>query len=712
MVVTEPSTAHGERGELGPLAATFGIGLLLALGAFAVGVNASGARAGAVASLAILLATAVFGRCAYAGRLPGTINASLGLLFMALLAAITALSVDWSLTPNESMLDAIRLIAYTCVLALAALLAQLHPERARELLLGIGLAALIIAIYALASRALPGLFDQSDNFARVRLPFGYWNAVGTVCALGLVAWLWAGTRRRERAWIEIASFPAGGLLLAAMMLSQSRGVLLALAAGLALWFLLVPMRLRSVGWLAVVATLCAPVVLWAYSRPALTTDGLALAERQSIGWKLLLALTLMSALLALAGFAIRRVRHRSPLSAPRRRGIGKALLIALAISPFALAISVGVGSERGVSTFGDKASDFFTTSALAPQNAPSRLTQTNSLRGRYWSEARTIWRHHKWTGTGADTFGTARLQYRTDLLNASHAHGMVPQVAADLGLFGLLALLGLTIVWVTAAVKLAGARRAPPWRWLSVDDELRQASVAIMLLAVVFGVHSAIDWVWFLPGVAFFGLLAGGWTLGTPDAHSAHNRGEVAENPTRGGLANSLVAAAIALVGLTIAWSVYQPVRATQKIEASYEVAGSDPAKAERLARDAIKLDPTSADAPMLLATAEVNAGHPNRAERTLLALAADQPSNPAVWRRLAEFRLTSLEDPEGAIKALGPLSYISPLDVQGAALLKAAQAVMVQQEVEELAARNRRKLERQLKAVEKLRREGVIPAG
>ncbi|MFT4049290.1 MAG: O-antigen ligase family protein [Solirubrobacterales bacterium] len=706
MAATDPKLSDSSTREPGRLFVALATAALLALAALLIGVNSGGSRAGTVQVLAVLVATAVFGRAAYNGTLPRPLNASLGLMFMALFTGLTALSVGWSLVPNDSMLDALRLISYTSVLALGALLAQMHQIRAREILLGLGLAALIITIYSLSSRCFPGLFSDTDNFARLRLPFGYWNAVGCLAALGLVAALWAGTRRCESRWIEVISYPAGGLFAMSLMLSQSRGALIALAVGLAVWFLLVPMRLRSVGWLAAVGALSAIAVVWAYSRPGLTTDALPIDVRESVGWKLFGVLVILSLALATAGWLIRSRRIAAPLTSERRRSVGKLLLILLAISPFVLVLGVGVGSDRGFSTFSDSANDFFTTSNVAPGNSPARLTQTNSLRGRYWSEAYKVLSHHTLHGTGADTFGVARLQYRSDLLTASHAHGMVPQVAADLGILGLLVLLGLTIVWLTAAFKLGGAARRAPWHWLGPDDEVRLASVGLMIVALVFGAHSAIDWIWFVPGVAFFGLIAGGWVLGSPTAHSkATAAGPVAE-PIRGGTAAIIRALAITIVGVSIAWAVYQPVRATHKVEAGLEVAEDNPEKAIKLGNDAIKLDPTNANAYMLVAAAQNNQGHDKTAEGTLLSLVSRQPGNPAAWMRLAQYRLVTQNDPEGAIQALRAVLYLSPVDVQGAAMLKAARQQMIDNELEKIAEKNRKALEKQLDELEKLQQQ------
>jgi hypothetical protein len=701
-----PKSSHPH--ELSPLFTALTTAALLAFAAFFIGVQSAGTHAGVVEVLAVLAATAAFGRAAYNGTLPRPFNASLGLLFMTLFVAVTALSVGWSLVPNATMLDAIRLISYTSVLALAALIAQLHKNRAREILLGAGLAALLIVIYALLSRGLPGLFPDTDNFARIRLPFGYWNAVGSIAAIGSLIALWAGTRRTESRAIEIWSYPAGGLFLVGLMLTQSRGTLLALAIVIGIWLLLIPRRLRTAGWLLVVGVPSMILVAWAYKQTALSFDAQPFVDRKNTGIQLTIALLVMSGLLAWAGSFIRAKRHERPLVAAQRWKIGRVLLILLAISPFVLALGIGVGTEKGFSTITDGASGFVTTSSVAPSNSPDRLTQTNSLRGRYWSDAWKVFDAHTKRGTGGDTFLVARLPYRADQITASHAHGMVPQVASDLGVLGLSVLFGLTLVWLVAAFKMAGASKRAPWHWLDDVDEVRLASVTLMLMALMFGLHSAIDWVWFIPGVAYFGLLAGGWTLGSAAAHSPVEATAQAPVPTSGGKLQIIRAAAIAVVGIAIAYAVYQPVRAERKIEAGLSAAESDPQKALKLGNDAIKLDPTSADAYILVSVAQSNGGRQQSAEATLAELTAMQPGNPTPWLRLSQFRLYTLNDPDGAIRALRPVLYQSPNNVEALGLLAAARKAKADALLEKLAAKKRKELEKQLDELEKLQKQAA----
>ncbi len=103
-----------------------------------------------------------------------------------------------------------------------------------------------------------------------------------------------------------------------------------------------------------------------------------------------------------------------------------------------------------------------------------------------------------------------------------HAHGYVPQTLADLGWVGLgLSLLALCL-WAWAVVRVIGLRRRDrglPW------DAERVGMVTLAAIALVFGVHSAVDWTWFVPANALTGLVAAAWVVGAPVAAHAHAGG-------------------------------------------------------------------------------------------------------------------------------------------------------------------------------------------
>lgn len=655
----------------------------------------SGVRNGTLAAVSIAIATLIFARIALRGSLAGRFNGAVGVLLLALLAGLSALSVGWSLLPNTSLVAALQLISYTCVFALAALAAQFHGERSREVAIGLALAALVLATYALLSACLPTLFGD-DSFARLRQPFGYWNAVGAISAIGLLLWMWVGTRRDAARWSEVLSLPAGGLTLVALMLTQSRGVLAMLLLTIVVWLVLVPRRLRSAGWLIAVGLVSLPVVAWAYSTTALSTDNMPLDQRRSAGIILLLALIALVVVLTFVGKLLRRRRLKRPLKPAARTRLGRRLLIALGVLAVLAAVVVSVAGSRGLGTIPHEVGAVFSTTVADPDNSPSRLMQTSSPRAGYWGEAVKVFRAHPLGGTGADSFLVSRVPHTTNHLPAAHAHSMVFQNAADLGIAGVAITLALALVWLLAAAKLVGVGRRTPTKWLAEADELKIAAVAITLAALLFGLQSAIDWTWFVPGLTWTGLLAGGWVLGLDAAHTS--RPAAVSTRTRPLLLRRLTAAAIVVIGLIVAWAAYQPVRAQHKVSKGLEIAHDDPAGALELGRAARRIDPTSPQAWVLISVAQTNDGKRRAAGRTLLELARSQPSNPDNWLRLARFRITQLDDLDGAVEALGPVFYLSPGHHPAQMLLE----VMRQQRVEELQQRaaeaRRKELERLIK--------------
>ena len=72
-------------------------------------------------------------------------------------------------------------------------------------------------------------------YARLRDPFGYWNAVGLMAALGMIPLLWLAARRSGQPALNALAWPGLGLLLVCLMLAYSRGALLALLVGIAVW---------------------------------------------------------------------------------------------------------------------------------------------------------------------------------------------------------------------------------------------------------------------------------------------------------------------------------------------------------------------------------------------------------------------------------------------------------------------------------------------
>jgi hypothetical protein len=473
-------------------------------------------------------------------------------------AALTALSVVWSVQPDDSFKDAGRMLAYCGVFGAAVALARAVPARWPAVLGGVVLAASIVCVYALLTKVFPASLDAGDVYARLRAPYNYWNAIGLTAAMGAIGCMWLGARRTGHALLSALAYPAMGLTLLTLMLAYSRGALVALVLGLALWFCIVPLRLRGAAILISGAVCAGGVVAWDFSRHALNSDNVALAERTSAGHQLGVLIAAMLVLLTLVGLAFGFWTGRNAPSIVSRRRAGALLLGLLAVVVLAFAGALAASNRGFTGTISHALHSVTDPHAPVPSNGPGRLTAVGSVRARYWNEALKVFQAHPALGAGAEGYATARLRYRTETLDVRHAHGYIVQTLADLGLVGLGLTLALLLVWMAAAgrsthpfnrrwsswktlrvwLDRADVGGTPGWQRLTGADGRparytpeRVGMLSMLCLVVVFGIHSLADWTWYVPGNACVALLCAGWLAGRGPLGAATARSAPAGSP-------------------------------------------------------------------------------------------------------------------------------------------------------------------------------------
>ena len=260
-------------------------------------------------------------------------HGALTLLLVALLAALPRSPCIWSLAPSESWIEGGRTFAYLMAFAGTMALARLAPGRWYAVIHGIALACVAVSLWALLHKVFPEWLAEEETYARLRAPFGYWNSVGLMAALGIPPLIWLGARRSGRAPANALAWPGIALLELVLMLSYSRGALLALGAGLVVWFAVVPLRLRGAIVLLGATAGATPLIFWAFTMTGLTTDKLPLAVREDAGHELgALTLVMLVALLALgltAGF----LAAERPASDKAKRTASRMLLGVLVLLP-------------------------------------------------------------------------------------------------------------------------------------------------------------------------------------------------------------------------------------------------------------------------------------------------------------------------------------------------------------------------------------------
>lgn len=577
------------------------------------------------------------------------------LIAFAALTVLAAVSISWSVQPDDSWLEANRTLSYLAAFGGAIALARLFPERWPAIVGAIALLATILCGYAILVKVFPAALDRGNELGRMRAPFGYWNATGLSGALGLPACLWLGARRDRGRLLRGLAVPAISIQLTVLVLSYSRSALLAAVVALALWFAVVPLRLRAALVLVLGAAGGAAMIAWGLATHALTRDRAVLAARSTAGHGFGVLVVLVVAVMVLVGVAAVFAMDRAEWAQARRRRIGALLLAVVALAPVA-GLGALAASSRG---FTGEVSHIWSTLTSAKPTVgdnPGRLVEVSNTRPLYWSEGLDIARHSLLKGVGAGAYGTARLRYATDHRTVGHAHSYVIETLADLGLLGIAVNLALLLAWGVAAVRSTRLRR------LSDADPERVGLLTLLAVVVVFGVQSAVDWTWSMPGVAVPALLCAGWLAGRGPLRQ--REGLLAQSR---GLRRSPGGIAIVLAILTgtvlAAWAIWQPLRAVNADGAAIAaISNGNATLALSDGRAARTDDPLSVDPLFELSAIYTALGNNAAAVDELRQAVRLQPANPDTWLTLGLFYVHRNQ----TRAAYGPLSMASRLNPSG----------------------------------------------
>ena len=503
---------------------------------------------------------------------------------------------------------------------------------------------------------------------RLGQPFDYWNAVGCVAAIAVPISLWLGSRKTGSPLLRVLAYPAMGVSIVAILLTQSRGAAAAAAVGALAWFVLVPLRLRSLPVLLVPGVAAAAVSAWALSKDPFTKAFQPLTAKEAVAGDFGALVLLMIVLLILVGAAVEAGAERRVPSARMRRRIGIAAVAMACVVPLAAFTSVAF-SERGI---GDRIDELTSETKVAPQEGGGRVFAASSSRGKYWREAFHVFDARPFEGVGAGAFEKARLRYRTDASVTQHAHGWIPQTMADLGLLGLVVTTLLFLAWSIAALSATGLlprrllRREgdatpPPRRDWDTD---RIAIVTLALVPLVFGIQSLLDWTWFIQEPAVMALIPAGFLAGLGPLGEGADRAERNEDRIQWRPDARRIVAAVAAVitALLLAWAIWQPEasdRATNDALALLDEKKFDQALVKT--QDAEDLNPLTPDPLLVRAAIDTAANREDDAQTSLERAVILFPGDPQTWYRLAAFQLGTLDAPEQAMETVRGALYLDP---------------------------------------------------
>lgn len=537
------------------------------------------------------------------------------------LALLQVVSGAWSDAPARGLLEGQRTVLYALAVVVGALAGRSVAGR-RWLLRGLAAGGFAVCLAGFASRTLPDLVTATVTNEPDRLshPVTYWNAMGLVAAMTLVACAALAADVRESRVGRVLGAAAVPVVAATLLLTFSRGPMAVALAGLALLVLLG----RPAGLPGLLVAGGAPAAVAVGL--ALGADALASAEPQSDlavqqGSDLALGVAVLCLVAGLLRALLLRLDVRlgaRPPASPRTRRLLAAALGVTLVATLAVLLAAGV--------VGDQVDRFVDAPPLEYADQRDRLLDVgNNGRVDIWEVAWEALGDEPLRGTGAGTFAQTWALDRPSAYDVVDGHSVYLETLAELGLPGLLLLL--------AALGLAlGGLAVRALR----DGPDRTLGVAGLALASMWAVHAGIDWDWEMPVTTLPVFALGGAALAAPAGRSrlaASVPGRLprvlgalaclllAVTPVRIALAQSRLDAAVEAFRAgdcdRASDRALAAVRALPGRSEPWEVLAFCNARAgqadlaERAAREARRLDPRDWETSYALAVVRAAAGRP-----------------------------------------------------------------------------------------------------
>jgi hypothetical protein len=550
---------------------------------------------------------------------------------LGLWCAVSFASIAWSLEPAASWTDGIHVACATAALAGGMWIGALVRRPAQSACLALVAIAIAVAAYAIVQRSFGSEFI-APSFPRLREPLGYANALAALFVSGIPTALVLGTRRGAPA--RAAGAAAISILTVGLVLTGSRGGLLAALIAVVVVLVLAGRRLELVATLAAGALPAAPVALYGVSLPTFSGT----APPPSAGTGLLVAV-LGAACVAAAGGALAQAAVVR-LAPPTRRRALRALsvlgggLVLLAL--VAAAVRSG-GPIALVSTSWDQ----LTGNGQVSNSTGSRLfTLSPNLRYRWWSEAWHAFTLRPIEGFGSGTFDLIDQLSRPDGAVAREAHSSGLQVLSGLGLLG----------GIPAAAALIGGIVAciGGWRRLAGDERAAAAALCAAVAGLVF--HAQLDWDWTFATITLVGYPLPG-ILATAGRGTAPARAE-----------SRLLAGAALPLAIVLAITCTLPFlsdRARTRADDLLAAGRTQPALVE--SDLAISLDPLSTDALLDRATILQLLKRPTDAATDVRRALRLSPADSDTWLGAADLQSHSWNDPKGACQSARTALALSP---------------------------------------------------
>lgn len=593
------------------------------------------------AGAVVLLAVALVG--VLAGLLPRPAVGVAGEICVFALVALvlwSGASIAWSIAPDASWGALVRGLAYAALLCLGAVAGSLGPRAPSAAAGAIGLLVAAALGWALVAKVFPALNEDGGRIARLRLPVGYWNALAILFVLAIPIALWLASERARRPGLRAGAVLFGYALVLGLLMTYSRGGIVAGAVVLAVWLALSHRRLESVLALAVALPVAIGVFAFTLRLPGVVDDGQEYAVRAADGRVFGLALLIGGAVAWGLAFAVFRLEAGRPVTERARRRLGRATIAALALVALLGAVAAGIRAGA-VADWVERQADEFANppTTLVTQEAERLTSLSSNNRWTWWNEAWDAFRTSPVGGTGAGSFATVHRILRQDELTVTEPHSMPLQLLAETGVVG--AVLGCAAGAAALAGAFAAVRRVRPGE--------RQAALALAVGVLAYMLQSLIDFDWSYVAASAPVLVVTGVLFAA--GRSPRTR--------RAGLGFVPLVAAVAAAAIVVLGA---PWLAERRVDEAYAALGEGRAAAAlAAAKSARSLNPLALDPLLARAAAEIELGEPEAARATLVRAVELRPLDSDTWYELGAFELRVAGRPEAAVRYLERARELDP---------------------------------------------------
>ena len=413
---------------------------------------------------------------------------------MALLVFVKGLSLVWTISPPETVEELLRSSMYLATFAMA--LAALSSRRlVPPFMDGLFLISLAVGGYGLLQKINPAEYPtRTSDAVRIGSTIEYANTVAVVLGMGIVLGLSRMTQLKNPI---VRGLYAVGLLVCSLALyfTLSRGGLMAVGAGMIVLFALSSNRLQSFANVLLFSVPLLWVVAQAQGLERLFATGIPPQARLEDGAALRTDVLIAAVFVFVLQAAYAIFKERYELLPGTRRALSAAAVALVIMGAGFVGYTVLSEQLEKGGLMGN-----FATGIEETEKANERLTSLSSnSRSKYWRVAWEEWKQHPITGTGAGTFHYTWLENRPGFSGVRQVHNVYLEQGTETGVVAFLALAGFAGGFVFYAAR--GTWRATGERKILLSG--------LTGAVVVYLVHSALEWHWYIPpSTLFFFVLA------------------------------------------------------------------------------------------------------------------------------------------------------------------------------------------------------------